>query len=86
MTIRLFNTAAAMLFSLSLAAGVAQAQTSTDAMKKPDSMKTDTMKKDSMKTDSMKMGGTKTDCMHKAGMEKNSMKKTEMMKSCDAMK
>jgi pentapeptide MXKDX repeat protein len=80
MTIRLFSTAGAILLGLSLAAGAAQAQTSTDAMKKTDTMKTDTMK-----TDSMKMGA-KADCMHKAGMEKDSMKKSDMMKHCDAMK
>jgi pentapeptide MXKDX repeat protein len=91
MTIRPFTTAAgAILFGLCIAAGSANAQTSTDSMSKPDSMKSDTMKKDNMKTDPMKTDsmkmGSKADCMHKAGMEKDSMKKSGMMKRCDAMK
>jgi pentapeptide MXKDX repeat protein len=82
MTIRPFVAiTGAVLFGLFLAAGSASAQTSTDTMKK-----NDTMKMDSMKTDSMKMSKGKSDCMHKAGMEKDSMKKSAMMKNCDAMK
>ncbi|GAK73260.1 pentapeptide MXKDX repeat protein [Agrobacterium rubi] len=81
MTIRLFSTAAcAALLGLSLSTGAVQAQTSTDSMKQPDAMKTDTMSKDNMKM------GSKADCMHKAGMEKDNMKKSDMMKTCDAMK
>ncbi len=87
MSIRPFAaTAGAVFLGLFLAVGGASAQTSTDTMKKSDTMKMDNMKTDSMKTDSMKMGMSKSDCMHKAGMEKDSMKKTEMMKSCDTMK
>ena len=88
---RSYATAAgAILFGLCVAVGSASAQTSTDSMSKPDSMKsgtmkTDTMKSDPMKTDSMKIG-KKADCTHKAGMEKDSMRKAEMMKRCDAMK
>ncbi|MGV1916941.1 pentapeptide MXKDX repeat protein [Rhizobium sp. 22-785-1] len=86
MTIRSFTVAiGAVILGLSFAAGIAEAQ-SSDAMKKTDTMKMDTMKKDTIKTDSMKMAGNKTDCMHKAGMEKDSMKKSNMMKKCDAMK
>ena len=87
MTIRFFSTAAgALLLSLSLATGVAYAQSNNEPMKKPDAMKMDSMSKDHMKTGSMHMAGTKADCQHRAGMEKNSMKKSDMMKSCDAMK
>jgi pentapeptide MXKDX repeat protein len=91
MTIRPYATAtAAILFSLCVAAGSANAQTGTDSMSKPDSMKSGTMKMENRTTDSMQMGSTKrggkADCMHKAGMEKDSMKKSDMMKHCDAMK
>lgn len=82
MRTRLFTTTClSALLGISLATGIAQAQTSGDAMKK-----TDTMKSDTMKADTMKKGGTKADCMHKAGMEKDNMKKSDMMKACDAMK
>jgi pentapeptide MXKDX repeat protein len=87
MTTCFLNAAfSAALVCLSLSAGAAQAQTNTDAMKKPEAMKTDGMSKDSMKTHSTTMVGSKADCVHTAGMEKDSMKKSDMMKSCDAMK
>ncbi|MGF9566073.1 pentapeptide MXKDX repeat protein [Neorhizobium sp. BT27B] len=81
MRTRLFTTTClAALLGVSLANGIAQAQTSNDAMKKTDTMKSDTMKSGTMSKD-----GMKADCMHKAGMEKDSMKKSDMMKACDAM-
>lgn len=83
MTHRLIAATAAGIVSVTLSIAGAQAQTSTDAMKKPDAMKMDTMKADPMKSDAMK--GSKADCAQKAGMEMDSMKKAEMMKGCDAM-